>query len=210
MEKELTVLLSKLQGIAQTGKAYAQDPYDIERYDELQKITAEMIQLLSPMVDDRQLQLYMETDQGYATPKVDVRAVIFDEKNRLLFVKEKSDQHWALPGGWADIGYSPKEIAEKETWEEAGIKVQAERLIALRDKHKHPYPPSLTYTYKLFIACVFQSGELKGGLETSDAAFFSLSDIDSLSLSEERNTYEDIQMLFDDYMNPGKRTVLCD
>lgn len=210
MDKELAILIAKLQGIAQTGRAYAKDPYDLERYEELKTITGQLIHTLYPAITEKQLSIYLSEDDGYATPKVDIRAVIFDQQDRLLFVQEKSDSNWALPGGWADIGYSPMEIAEKETFEEAGIKVEGDRLIAVRDKAKHNYPPALIYTYKLFISCIFHEGELQSGLETADVRFFSREEVKNLSLSEERNTYEDIEMLFEDHFSPQTKKVDCD
>lgn len=209
MEKELAVLLSKLQGIAQTGNEYAKDPYDLERYEELRQITGQLVKLFYANVPDEQLAIYLSEDDGYATPKVDIRAVIFDQQDRLLLVQEKSDSHWALPSGWADIGYSPMEIAEKETFEEAGIQVKGDRLIAVRDKAKHNYPPALIYTYKFFISCLFVNGELETGLETSDVRFFSKKEIQTLPLSKERNTLEDLEMLFEDHASPNRK-VMCD
>jgi 8-oxo-dGTP pyrophosphatase MutT (NUDIX family) len=47
-----------------------------------------------------------QSDVGYATPKVDVRAAVFDGE-RLLLVREREDNCWTLPGGWADVGDSP-------------------------------------------------------------------------------------------------------
>lgn len=70
-----------------------------------------------------ELKVKMLESNGYKTPKVDVRAVVFNDRNEILMVKEKIDDCWSLPGGWADIGYSPSEVAEKETREEAGADV---------------------------------------------------------------------------------------
>jgi len=58
---------------------------------------------------------------------VDVRAVVFNEKDQILLIQEKVDALWAMPGGWSDISYSPAEVAEKECFEEAGMKVKATR-----------------------------------------------------------------------------------
>jgi 8-oxo-dGTP pyrophosphatase MutT (NUDIX family) len=42
-------------------------------------------------------------ENGYATPKVDVRAAVYDDDDRVLMVRKTSDDgHWTLPGGWAD------------------------------------------------------------------------------------------------------------
>jgi ADP-ribose pyrophosphatase YjhB (NUDIX family) len=151
----------------------------------------------------------LEQDEGYATPKVDVRAVVFNQAGKLLLVKEKSDERWALPGGWGDIGYSPKEVAEKETLEEAGLKVKAERLIAVLDKAKHPYPPALTYVYKFFIRCQPLGETTSVGLETMDTGYFTLDEILTLPLSLERNIAANFQMIFEDYAHEVAGSI-CD
>lgn len=195
-EKEFTLFLSQLQSIAQNGLTYAKDPYDVERYQQIQAITAELIQQHTNL-PEKKIPVYLEGDGGYATPKTDIRAVVFDTEKRLLLVHEKSDQCWSLPGGWGDIGYSPFEIAEKETEEEAGIPVKAVKLLAVKDKNKHPYPPALLYVYKFFILCQPESTAVAGGLETSEAAFFTRDEVMNLNLSLERNLLEDLLEFFD-------------
>ena len=100
---------------------------------------------------------------------MDVRAVVFED-NRLLLVKEKLKDN-GLSGGWADVGYSPAEIAQKEVREESGLEVIPLQLFKLVDKAKHPYPKSLNYVYKLFFYCEPKTFELHPGLETSEARF---------------------------------------
>ncbi|MDV9723742.1 NUDIX hydrolase N-terminal domain-containing protein [Clostridioides difficile] len=103
MKINIETLISQLQGIAQTGLHYSKDIYDIERYEQLKSITLKLIQELSNEPTEK-IELFLDSDTGYATPKVDIRAVVFNENGHLLMVKEKSDSSWALPGGWADIG----------------------------------------------------------------------------------------------------------
>ena len=209
MEKELSILLAKLQGIAQTGKKYGKDIFDQERYEELSQVTKQLMSTLYPSLSDQALTILVDQDEGYATPKVDIRAVVFNQAGKLLLVKEKSDNCWSLPGGWADIGYSPKEIAEKETMEEAGITVKAERLIAVLDMSKHNFPPALTYVYKFFIRCEAENEMLKTGIETNDVGFFSLQEIYLLPLSKERNIIDNFEMIFADEQTK-KNVVICD
>ena len=209
MEKELSILLAKLQGIAQTGKKYGKDIFDQERYEELSQVTKQLMSTLYPSLSDQALTILVDQDEGYATPKVDIRAVVFNQAGKLLLVKEKSDNCWSLPGGWADIGYSPKEIAEKETMEEAGITVKAERLIAVLDMSKHNFPPALTYVYKFFIRCEAENEMLKTGIETNDVGFFSLQEIYLLPISKERNIIDNFEMIFADEQTK-KNVVICD
>ncbi|OTN90487.1 hypothetical protein A5819_002987 [Enterococcus sp. 7E2_DIV0204] len=99
MEKELSILLAKLQGIAQTGKKYGKDIFDQERYEELSQVTKQLMSTLYPSLSDQVLTILVDQDEGYATPKVDIRAVVFNQAGKLLLVKEKSDNCWSLPGG---------------------------------------------------------------------------------------------------------------
>lgn len=127
-------LISQIQGLVQYGKTYTHDECDMERYHILEGLTKEMIRELSN-ASDEQLAFYFSKGSGYATPKVDIRAVTF-YKNKLLLVREKSSYLWSIPGGWSDIGYSPKEIAKKETLEEAELDVIPENIIAFSDMAK--------------------------------------------------------------------------
>ncbi|WP_265341250.1 NUDIX hydrolase [Clostridioides difficile] len=198
--------MSQLQGIAQTGLHYSKDIYDIERYEQLKSITLKLIQELSNEPTEK-IELFLDSDTGYATPKIDIRAVVFNENGHLLMVKEKSDSSWALPGGWADIGYSAGEVAIKEVQEEAGINVTTKQIIAVYDKFKRRYKPSLEYVYKFFIECEFISGKISPGLETSDVAYISEEEFENLNISLARNSIDDLKMLYNYYKNPSEKTL---
>jgi ADP-ribose pyrophosphatase YjhB (NUDIX family) len=132
-------------------------------------------------------------EEGYQTPKLDVRGVILRE-GRMLFVREKIDGFWTLPGGWADIGLSPRENVVKEVREEAGLEVSPLRLLAVIDKKFHPHPPSPWHTWKLFILCSDPGGEPQPGPETLDARFFGPGEIPELSAT--RITPGQVEMMF--------------
>lgn len=134
-----------------------------------------------------------DNETGYQTPKVDTRGVIFRE-GRLLMVREKLDGLWTPPGGWADIGLSPRENVAKEVREEAGLEVEPLRLLAVLDKKFHPHPPSPWHTYKLFILCSDPGGEPVPGPEILETRFYGPGEIPPLSGT--RITGEQIEMLF--------------
>jgi ADP-ribose pyrophosphatase YjhB (NUDIX family) len=136
---------------------------------------------------------------GYRTPKVDVRAVVFNDKDEILLVQERIDSRWSLPGGWCDVGYTPTEIAEKETYEEAGIQVKVKRLLAVLDKKCHEHPEDLFYSYKIFMECEAGSYDINTGMETLDVGFFGINEIPELSTP--RNTAAQIRMMFDFHFN---------
>lgn len=206
MKNQLALLLNELQGIGQSGKTYGRDVFDQERYDQLLIVTEKLMNLLTDW-NEKQIQHYLYTDDGYATPKVDIRGVVFVE-DKLLLVKEKSDNSWTLPGGWGDIGYSPFEIAAKEILEEAGILVKPLQLIAVKDKAKHQYPASLTYVYKFFIYCEALETTIRSGLETTAVGFFTQAECEQLKLSLARTSKEDISAGFTYHRHP--ENAVCD
>ncbi len=196
-------IAKRLEAIAQTGLTYSNDDYDKERYQEIRNISHTIFNHYSDTPTEKIKELFAK-ETGYPTPKVDIRGVIF-KNNKILMVQEKIDGLWALPGGWADIGFTPSEVVVKEVEEEAGLKVEPVKLIAVFDKNRHPHPPSPIHVYKLFILCRITGGELEPGMETSGATFFVRDEIPDLSL--ERNTLEQIYMLFDQLKKPDTPTL---
>lgn len=208
-----TLLLhaQRLQALAQAGLAYTENAYDVERYEEIRAISVQLLQQLAPDEPLEKLTQLFASETGYQTPKVDVRAVLFRGREEILLVQEKIDgNRWALPGGWADVGYTPFEVAVKETHEETGLLVRAVRLLALLDKKNHPHPPQPWYIYKAFVLCEIEGGSLlENTPETAGARWFREEEIAGLSLSIDRNTASQLHTLFEFARNPALPT-LCD
>ncbi|MCM3039571.1 NUDIX hydrolase [Paenibacillus motobuensis] len=194
-----------LQSIAQAGLTYSKDPYDLERFQQIRDISIEIMSEYTS-TEMKVIKDLFANETGYATPKVDIRAVIFKD-DQILMVKEKIDGRWALPGGWADIGLSPSEVAVKEAKEESGFDVRAIRLLAVHDKKLHPHPPSPYHVYKLFIQCEIVGGQAAIGAETSEVKFFCENNLPD-ELSIERNTKSQIRMAFN--LSRKKGRVECD
>lgn len=192
-----------LQEIAQTGLAYVKDPYDAERYVQIREIAAEMLMhgTEEEIVVIRGL---LEGSVGYATPKVDVRGVVF-EGETVLLVRERSEGLWSLPGGWANPDESPSESVTREIQEESGYLTRPTRLLALLDRDRHGHPPHLFSIYKLFFACERIGGAMKESNETDGVAFFPLDTLPPLSLG--RVTEAEIADLFALHCNPSSLTA---
>ncbi|NEW08258.1 NUDIX hydrolase [Paenibacillus sp. SYP-B3998] len=195
----------QIQAISQAGLEYGENGYDLERYEALRTISVEMMSYFTDTPVDKVRELFA-SETGYATPKVDIRAVVIQE-NTILLVRERADGAWSLPGGWADIGYTPSEVAVKETKEEAGYDVRPVRLLAVLDKKRHPHPPSPNHVYKMFILCELVGGEaLETGLETTGVGFFDMSGLPTLST--ERNTAGQLQKMFELARNANSQVLL--
>ena len=186
--------IKRIQSLAEIGLEYSEISYDIERYEELREISLLLLEKMTD-VPIKKIVPVIEEKNGYKTPKVDVRAVVFNEKEQLLFIQEKVDERWALPGGWSDISYSPGEIAVKECFEEAGLEVKPLRLLAVMDKQKQNMPPAFEYVYKIFILCEKVGDTISTGSETMDVAWFDENKIPELSTP--RNTVDQIKMMFE-------------
>lgn len=184
--------ITALQALAQSGLHYTKDQFDVERYNQIQGIVAEMLSKISTYKKEVILDLFHK-EYGYATPKIDVRGAVFEDA-KILLVKEKDNNLWSLPGGWADVNLSPSDNVVKEISEESGIKTKVIKLVAIHDKLKHEHPPELPHTYKLFFICEKISGKISSGLETSDVAYFDVNNLPPLSLN--RVIPKQIEMLY--------------
>ena len=189
----------EIQSIAQTGLSYAPDPYDVERYIRLRSIAAEMMSS-GDLFEIERLETLFATQVGHATPKIDVRATIF-QNDTILLVQGTDDGAWSLPGGWADPGESPSEAIAREVHEESGYIVAANRLLALYDRDRHPHPTMEFHVYKLFFDCDIRGGNRATSPETSDVRFFPVDDLPSLSLT--RVLPQQIARLFELHLHPA-------
>ena len=101
----------RLQSIAQTGLTFTRDHYDHQRYEELRDLAAEMMAAGAGMPDSQKVLDLFRGQNGYATPKVEVRGAVIRE-DRILLVRERDDGEWTLPGGWADQLLNDRRLAK--------------------------------------------------------------------------------------------------
>jgi ADP-ribose pyrophosphatase YjhB (NUDIX family) len=169
-----------LSGIARTGMGFTQSLYERERYEEVLKVAAD----IKAAADDA-LEVRRETDHfiqewmesigegvpGYVTPKVAVGAVVGNDKGEILLVQRADSKVWLYPTGWADIGYSPAEVAVKEVEEETGIHCEPVRVLSVVDGMRMGF--TRFGMYMLVFHCRATGGELNGHpLETADVGWF--------------------------------------
>lgn len=186
-------LIKRIKALADTGLVYSEDNYNRERYQELKGISLQLLSLISD-VPLKSWQEFLMPVIDYPTPKVDIRGFVLNQKKQILFAKESSDGKWAIPGGWADVGFTPSEMVVREIEEETGIKTRVERLLAVYDKKCHPHPPQPFYIYKMVFLCTIENGELRHGFDMEGAEFF---DIDALpELSADRILESQIRQLY--------------
>lgn len=184
----------ELQFIAQAGLTYSKDAFDIERFERIREISAEIVSRQTGLPLEKVKDLFCN-EEGFQTPKLDTRAAIF-KANRILLVKEKNGT-WSLPGGWVDVNQTIKSNTIKEVKEEAGLDVEATRIIAVQDRNLHNLPPYAYNVCKVFVLCEAKGGDFQPNTETIESGYFSLDEIPPLA--EEKNNKEQIEMCFAAY-----------
>ena len=182
----------ELQALAQAGLHYGKDPFDIERFQRIRDIAAEMLACKTELSLERVRDLFC-CETGYQTPKLDTRAAVFQE-GKILLVRENSGR-WSLPGGWVDVNVSVLENVVKEVREEAGLEVVPRRVIAVQDREKHNRPVYPWRVCKIFVLCEALGGTFQPNSETTASGCFSLEALPPLA--EEKNTEEQIRMCFE-------------
>ena len=141
-EKKLSELLNLVKrniNLSDLGILYAHNGYDDERYRELKEINLRILDILTnESISLEKLKDFYLPIKEYPTPKVEVRGLLLNENNEILMVEEKLDpQKWSIPGGWCDVGFSPKEVVIKEMKEETGLNIEVDRVLAIYDKKFH-------------------------------------------------------------------------
>lgn len=192
----------ELQSLAQAGLYFGKDVYDIERFERIREISAEMISYKTEIPLETVKDLFCK-EVGYQTPKLDTRAAVFKD-GKILLVQE-NDGGWVLPGGWVDIDKSVKENAVKEVKEEAGLDVTAESIIAVQDRDKHNFPPYAYKICKVFVMCSLVGGEFVKNSETINSGYFGLNELPNLNIA--KTSIDQVRMCFEAHKSEYWTTI---
>jgi ADP-ribose pyrophosphatase YjhB (NUDIX family) len=179
----------EVQQLAQTGNAFAVTNFEKDRYKRLSEIVTEIIEHHTQL-DKEAVQKVLMEQPGYATPKVDVRSVVVKE-NKILLVQESTDNCWAMPGGWADVGDYPSQVAIRETKEESGYDVKPIKIIGVFDANRTGRRLEFFHAFKIIFLCELIGGEAKTSDETLDVKFFSFNELPPLSMNRTNQKHID-------------------
>ncbi|MEJ8844848.1 NUDIX hydrolase N-terminal domain-containing protein [Lacibacter sp. H375] len=191
MNNDLIRDIARLKSIADLGLLYHNNEFDKERYEELREISLRQLSTFS-INSVEELNILLPVAKDYPTAKVDIRGLILNADNKILLVKESTDNRWSLPGGWADVGYSPKETIIKEIKEETGLDAEVKQLLAVFDKNKHDHPPEPHYVFKMVFYCTALSINLQKGFDVLDIGYFDINDLPELSTNRILKTQLDL------------------
>jgi ADP-ribose pyrophosphatase YjhB (NUDIX family) len=195
LEKTVIDIAREIQAIAQSGLSFSKDPFDQERFKQLQEIASTLVARHS-IHEKESIDRLFSAESGYATPKLDVRAAAFRDA-KILLVRERDSAGWTLPGGFVDVNESLREAVTREAKEESGFDVVPRKIAAIFDHRKHGYKPHLYHFYKIYVLCDIEGGQASLSPETSEIKFFSRSEIDELYLDPGRGTRAHICRMFE-------------
>jgi 8-oxo-dGTP pyrophosphatase MutT (NUDIX family) len=178
----LVRIADELRAIAVNGLNWAQNDYDRARYDRTLSLAADLLSLADTR-DAGEIERIFRGDLGLRTPFVGVDAAIFNSEGKILLVQRADTQTWCMPGGMADVGESPAQVAEREVWEETGLYVETRRLVGVFDSRVTlGWPTSPVHLYHICFICERVGGDLTLTNETIAYGFFSEGEAASLSL----------------------------
>jgi ADP-ribose pyrophosphatase YjhB (NUDIX family) len=195
----------EIQQLSQTGLAFAKTGYEKLRYERLIELTAEIVEHHTKL-DKAAVETVLMKQPGYATPKIDVRAAVINE-NKILLVQERTDNLWAMPGGWADVGDIPSEVAIRETKEESGFDVKPIKVVGVYDANREGGYLEFFHAFKIVFLCDLIGGEAKSSDETIDVKYFSLEELPPLSPNRTNDNHiEEIRL----HLKDSKRETYFD
>ncbi len=207
MEPRWLEWAKKLQAVAQSGLHFTENAFDRDRYAQIRDIAAD-IMASQGGADMALVRDLFDQQAGYATPKIDVRGVVFKD-DTVLLVREKLDGgRWTLPGGWADVNDLPSRAVTREVYEESGYRTRVVKVLAVYDRTKQGHPPYPFHAWKMFFECALLDDNPDPALhdhETSDPTFFREDDVPK-DLSLARVMPAQIARFFEHHRHPDLPT----
>ncbi len=189
-EQDLLRWAESLAGIARTGLGFTESLYERERYEEILHVAGDIRARAEGGGEPAELaaewmRVVGSGIGGYVTPKIAVGAVVGNDDGELLLIQRADSGVWLYPTGWADVGYSAAEVAEKEVFEETGIECEVVRPFAILDGLQLGF--SRVPLYSIVFQCRAVGGELSHHpQECLDAGWFSRDGLPSPVASEDR------------------------
>ena len=193
--------LQRMLAITDTGLTYTKDSFDRERYEDLRQILWSLLQDQTEL-NQEELTAIFQPSGSYATPLMDVRAWIVQDQ-KICLVRGQGEDTWALPGGFGEVGYSPKENIRKEVQEETGFTSEVGSLLAVFDTNRFQLQ-NKQYA-KFVFDCQLLDGRFQENQEVAELGFFDISALPPLS--KKRITKEQMDILWQVYQGEREQYI---
>jgi 8-oxo-dGTP pyrophosphatase MutT (NUDIX family) len=116
-----------------------------------------------------------------------VTGIIFDDRGRILLVRQAESGVWSAPGGSIDPGESPADAVVREVWEETGLYAVPIRILGVYGGSSclviYPNGDRTEYAMTVF-ECEVRGGALRAiSDETTESAFVSAEELSRYATS---------------------------
>lgn len=172
LKQALYLIADEMRGMSTLSEHFAHNPYEIERAERVRDLAVKLVALIDDEHDAEELHaIFSDASLFHVSPAMGVDAAVFNPAGELLLIQRQDNDHWALPGGLAEIGRTLSESVLLELWEEAGLRGQVVKLLGMFDGRKWGSRSKVHFTHVVFqVHC--DDLAATPGLETSAARFF--------------------------------------
>ena len=167
-----------LKSIGTMGLNYSLSEYDTDRYQRTLNIALKLLSKLEDRSIDVLEAEYRRDILAHVSPINGAEAAVFRE-GKLLLIRRKDNSLWAMPGGMIEIGEHAALAAERELWEETGLRGRATNMLGLFDSRFWNCKSKRQIYLHVFEVHVLE-GEPTISNETLDARFFDPSQLPPL------------------------------
>ncbi|MBN1993521.1 MAG: NUDIX hydrolase [Anaerolineae bacterium] len=139
-------------------------------------------------------------------PRVAVGAVIIHQKKVLLVLRGKppAQGKWAIPGGSVKLGETLQAAAERETFEETGLRVKAGEVLYTFDAIVRDEQRRVQFHYVILdlrAEALEPAQSLTPGDDALNVGWFSLAEVDQLDTPVSDTTYALLRQILVDEIN---------
>jgi 8-oxo-dGTP pyrophosphatase MutT (NUDIX family) len=175
MKKDLYQIADQLRAVASAGLRFSESGYDQERYEQVLQLSARLVAVVENSSFEEIYAQYRD-NLAHLSPLLAVEAVVLRE-GRILLIQRQDDRLWAVPGGLAEVGESPAQAAERELWEEAGIRGKAVQLLAIYDSRLWPMRTRMQLCTAQFLIRTDENPAIHAALESGSSSLSEALDV---------------------------------
>ena len=171
--------IDELRAIATAGLYYGKTEYDKTRYQQVLSVALGLFAAVEERSFEEVQREFVEDNWLHISPAAGAEAVILRE-GKILLIKRSDNGLWAVPGGLVEVGETLAEAAQRELWEETGIRGQVTQLLGIFDSRLWHSRTKAHLYHAVFLAeatDVFP----RTSSESTEVAFFGEDDLPELS-----------------------------
>ena len=171
--------IDELRAIATAGLYYGKTEYDKQRYQQVLSVALDLFAALEERPFEEVQREFVEDNWLHISPAAGAEAVVVRE-GKILLIKRSDNGLWAVPGGLVEVGETLAEAAQRELWEETGIRGQVTRLLGIFDSRLWHSKTKAHLYHAVFLAEATDVSP-RTSSESTEVAFFGENELPELS-----------------------------